>query len=161
MYLQGLEDENLVIEVTKKKFGGNVRKATKSEDIFDHIDFWWISDKGNEYGFDVKGIRKNKRSDSVGDDTINWIELQNVKGNPGWVYGKSKYIAFLTSKSVLYVPRKTLATYIESKIQGKELVDSNPNGCYIPYRRKGRMDTIVKVPTSDLIKIAKHNIPLE
>lgn len=24
----------------------------------EHIDFWWISDNGNEYGFDVKGVKK-------------------------------------------------------------------------------------------------------
>ena len=53
MYLQGLEDESLVMEVTKRKFGGNVRKPTRNEDMKEHIDFWWISDNGNEYGFDA------------------------------------------------------------------------------------------------------------
>lgn len=161
MYLQGLEDESLVMEVTKRKFGGNVRKSTKNEDMKEHIDFWWISDNGNEYGFDVKGVKKNKRTDKVGDDKINWIELINVQGNPGWVYGNAKYIAFLTNESILYVPRKKLTSYIEEKIKGKPLSTVNPSSCYIPYQRYGRMDMIVKVPTSDLKEIAKHEIMLE
>ena len=115
MYLQGLEDESLVMEVTKRKFGGNVRKSTINEDMKEHIDFWWISDNGNEYGFDVKGVKKNKRTDKVGDDKINWIELINVQGNPGWVYGNAKYIAFLTNESVLYVPRKNWLLILKKK----------------------------------------------
>lgn len=160
MYLQGLEDEKLVMEVTKKKFGGDVRKTTRNEDVKEHIDFWWISDDGNEYGFDVKGVKKNNRTDSKGNDTINWIELLNVQGNPGWVYGNAKYIAFLTHTTVLYVPRKKLASYIEEKIKGKKLSLTNPSDCYIPYQRYGRKDMIVKVPTSDLIELAKHKINL-
>lgn len=161
MYLEGLEDENLVMEVTKRKFGGDVRKSTKNEDIREHIDFWWISKDGNEYGFDVKGVKKSKRTDRIADDKINWIELQNVQGKPGWVYGSAKYIAFLTNDSVLYVPRKKLALYIEEKIKGKPLSTVNPSMCYIPYQRFGRQDMIVKVPTSDLREIAKHEIKLE
>lgn len=161
MYLEGLEDEKLVMEVTKRKFGGDVRKATRNEDVREHIDFWWISKDGNEYGFDVKGVRKNKRSDKVSDDKINWIELQNVQGKPGWVYGNAKYIAFLTNESVLYVPRKKLALYVEEKIKGKVLSTVNPSSCYIPYQRYGRLDMIVKVPTSDLREIAKHEIKLD
>lgn len=161
MYLEGLEDEKLVMEVTKRKFGGDVRKATRNEDVREHIDFWWISKDGNEYGFDVKGVRKNKRSDKVSDDKINWIELVNVQGKPGWVYGNAKYIAFLTNESVLYVPRKKLALYIEEKIKGKPLSTVNPSMCYIPYQRFGRQDMIVKVPTNDLREIAKHEIKLE
>lgn len=161
MYLEGLEDEKLVMEVTKRKFGGDVRKATRNEDVREHIDFWWISKDGNEYGFDVKGVRKNKRSDKVSDDKINWIELVNVQGKPGWVYGNAKYIAFLTNESVLYVPRKKLALYVEEKIKGKALSTVNPSSCYIPYQRYGRLDMIVKVPTSDLREIAKHEIKLD
>lgn len=161
MYLEGLEDEKLVMEVTKRKFGGDVRKATRNEDVREHIDFWWISKDGNEYGFDVKGVRKNKRSDKVSDDKINWIELVNVQGKPGWVYGNAKYIAFLTNESVLYVPRKKLALYVEEKIKGKPLSTVNPSSCYIPYQRYGRLDMIVKVPTSDLREIAKHEIKLD
>ena len=28
-----------------------------------HVDFWWVSSEGKRYGFDVKGKKKNKRSD--------------------------------------------------------------------------------------------------
>lgn len=53
----------------------------------------------------------------------------------GGFMGNAKYIAFLTNESVLYVPRKKLASYIEEKIKGKPLSTVNPSSCYIPYQR--------------------------
>jgi hypothetical protein len=153
MYTKGLEDEAFVMEKLVQSLGGVVYKSTKKEDTKDHIDFWWEKD-GEKVGVDVKGIKKNKRSDSEYDDTINWIELLNVKGDVGWIYGKAKYIAFRTNNSIIFIDREMLLLNINSKIKGKDLVTDNPKDCYIPYQRKGRSDMIVKVPTVDLKSIA-------
>lgn len=149
------------MNITQKRFGGRVYHATKTEDTKDHIDFWWESDDGNKkVGFDVKGLRKNKRSDTSFDDSIQWIELVNVQGNKGWVYGKADYITFMTNKFVLYVRRKDLVQYIEDKTVDKSCVYSIPDEYYIPYQRKNRSDMIVKIPTIDLIPLSKHTIKI-
>ena len=159
MYNEGIKDEKLVMEIVNKIFKCKTYVATKWEDVNLHVDFWCESNN-KRYGIDVKGLRKNKRNDKDYDDTINWIELINVQGKNGWVYGKASYIAFLTKKSLLLVSRKKLAKTIEEKINGKDIVHINPNEYYVPYQRNGRLDKIVKVPTADLRNIAKHEIIL-
>lgn len=68
-------------------------RASQKDDMFNHIDlFYTIADK--TYSFDVKSMKKSNRKDSTVDDQIHWIELQNVRGNPGWIYGKADFIAF-------------------------------------------------------------------
>ena len=159
MYDEGVKDELVVMQLTEQHFGGTTSKATKFEDTQRHIDFWWYDANGKGYGIDVKGVKKNNRSDRFADTSIHWVELQNVRGNVGWVYGDAVYIAFIVDKSVLFVPRKKLAAFVENKIAGKSTVGINPRECYIPYQRAGRLDKIVKVPTSDLISLAKHILP--
>lgn len=160
--MKGLDDEEFVMKLTKEKWGGITRKASKEEDIYNHIDFFWkLNDDCDEIGFDVKGLRKNKRSDNNYDDLITWIELINVKGNEGSVYGKAKYLVFITNNSVIYIPRKKIITFVEEKIKGKEIVHECPNECYIPYNRKNRKDLIVKVKIEDLKAFAKQILTFE
>lgn len=77
-YEKGLEDENFVMEATEKTFGGRCYKASKNEDMYDHIDFFWDSPKKGRLSVDVKGMKKSKRSDKFYDDSVHWLELQNV-----------------------------------------------------------------------------------
>lgn len=155
----GLKDEEFVISLTEEKWGGITRKSTPKEDRCDHVDFFWKpNNDGEEIGFDVKGLRKNKRDDSTFDDSITWIELVNVQGKEGSIYGKAKYMVFITEMSVIYVPRLDIIDMVTLKIKGKSLVNHCPNECYVPYNRKGRYDIIVKVKMDDLRKIAKQEL---
>lgn len=160
MYLDGLLDENFVMEAVSNTLGGYVTKSTKKEDMYDHIDFWWNSPKQGKIGIDVKGIRKNSRHDADVDDTINWIEILNVSGNPGWIYGKATYIAFRTKKNILFVKNTKLQTYANEKTKGKPIVNYNPNEFYVPYQRKGRKDIIFKVPTTDIENLSDFTIEI-
>lgn len=158
MLQQGYKDEEKVMKITEEVFKCPTVKATLEEDRKQHVDFWCFS-KGKKYGIDVKGLHKNNRTDKKYDDTIQWVELQNVLGNKGWVYGNTAYIAFLTTKEIIYVPTKRLAKFAEDKIKGKDLTNLCPKDFYIPYQRKNRKDIIVKIPTKDLSSIATHVIP--
>lgn len=161
MYIEGIKSEELIMDLTKKHFGGNVEKSTKEEDIKLHVDFWWISEEGERYGIDVKGKRKEKRSDTNVSSKINWIEIQNVNGKEGWIYGKSSYIVFIVDDYALYVPRKKLVDLVENKVKNKQILKEMPSETYVPYQRKDRKDIIVKIPNDDLIKISKHIIKIE
>jgi hypothetical protein len=160
MYLNGLKDENFVMEAVQHTLGGTCQKSSKNEDVYDHIDFWWDSPKKGRIGVDVKGLKKSKRDDKEYDDSINWLEFKNVQGNIGWLYGKADYIAFKTKASILFVKLDKLRNYAEDKIKGKELVFETPKDFYIPYQRMkyGRKDVMIKVPTSDLLAIADFTI---
>ena len=108
--MEGLADERLIMELTEKVFGGKVEHSMKEEDLFLHVDFWWISDNGKRYGFDVKGKRRNKRSD---------VSKSDVAGNQGWLYGKSVYFVFIIGTKAVYVPKKDLIALIENKVDKK------------------------------------------
>lgn len=160
MYLEGRMDEDFVMKAVTETLGGECVRASREDDMFKHIDFYWQSPKKGVIAIDVKGIKKNKRSDDNKDDSIHWIEMKNVRGNDGWVYGKSDYIAFLTKKQILFVKLDTLRKFAEEKVKDKELVFENPKEFYIPYQRKkyGRLDMTFKCPISDLIELSEFSI---
>jgi hypothetical protein len=154
MYNDGLIDETFVMEAVSHTLGGQCKKSTKEEDMFQHIDFWWESPKKGKIGIDVKGIKKQNRHDKEVDDTIHWIEMQNVRGNKGWLYGDAMYIAFKTLTQIIFVKTSVLREWSENKIAGKSLVYNNPKECYTPYQRWQRKDIVYKIPTKDLIEIS-------
>lgn len=136
-------------------FGGTCEKSTSYEDRVRHIDFWWESPKKGRIGVDVKGRKKDKQSDKKFNDDIHWIEMKNVVGNKGWVYGDAEYIAFRTSNKIVFVKTKILQEYAEKVIEGKECVYGEcPKDFYIPYTRKDRQDVVFKCPVLDLINIS-------
>lgn len=162
-YLNGRLDEDFVRDAITYTLGGKTTRASKKEDVVDHIDFWWDSPKGGKLGIDVKGLNKSKRSDSSFDDTIHWLEIQNVNGKPGWLCGKANYIAFKTFSKIIFVKREKLLNFALDAIKGKEVVYDTPNECYVPYKRKkwGRDDLSLKVTNDDLIKLADFCIDYE
>ena len=52
--------------------------------------------------------KKNKQNDESYNDNIQWIELYNVKGEKGWVYGESEYISFITKNKVIFIKTERL-----------------------------------------------------
>lgn len=160
MLQQGYKDEDKVMKLTENVFKCKTLRATKEEDMFQHVDFWVLANN-KKYGVDVKGLHKNKRSDKNFNDSIQWIEIQNVQGRKGWIYGDAVYIAFVTNNSVIYVPTKKLIAFSEEKVKNKSLNNTMPRECYIPYQRQGRKDIIFKALTDDLRMIANHEILLE
>lgn len=153
MYLNGLQDEDLVMSLISDQLNGICTKATIQEDRRDHIDFHCLLPDGEHLDVDVKGLRKHSRTDSHFDDTIAWVEFKNVKGDVGWLYGKASHIAFVTNTQVIFIKRSLLAAFAEKKMGNKEIVHSLPHDCYVPYQRQGRQDIIMKVLISDLSEI--------
>ena len=161
-YLNGKLDENFVMDAVKETLGGECWRSTRDEDVFKHIDFYWESPKKGVIGIDVKGLNKSSRSDKNFDDTIHWLELQNVRGGDGWLKGEADYIAFRTLKKIIFVKRETCLDFALKKIEGKETVYDTPKECYVPYKRKkfGRDDLSLKALNSDLEEIADFCIDL-
>jgi hypothetical protein len=123
---------------------------TTNEDINEH---WDLSIDGVK--FDVTGLKKVKRSDDNLDPEIHWVELENVHGKLGWLYGKADYIAFETNNSWLIVCRLSLIKLIDDNL--KLMITAEPE-IYKMYRRWGRYDVLTIVPTNDLRKIKTKEI---
>lgn len=127
----------------------NPVRATKNENIFEH---WDVSENGIKY--DVKAMKKFKRGDLNTTDRIHYIELKNVRGDDGWVYGKADYIAFETRAYWVIVSREELA----KSINLMDMERCTSPTVYKLYGRSGRSDLMTLFPTVDLIAISERMI---
>lgn len=124
--------------------------ATKEEDMHEHWDV--MDNMGVKY--DVKGMKKYRRSDDKPTDRLHWIELRNVNGKNGWLYGNAGVIVFETRKWWLLVEREDLVQFIEGIIWGEETTEKPEP--YKLYQREGRQDLLTILPTVDLLSIASQ-----
>lgn len=134
-FKEGADTENKFQELLQSK-GYEVIKSTKKQDIHDHIDFYV-----NGYGIDVKGRRYTQ--------TI-WLEIQNVKGEDGWLKGKAKYIVLdiLDLQEFVFFYREDLLKYVQ---QFEELTDNKKDYLKWYSRKKwNRYDKIIKVKYSHI-----------
>ena len=112
--------------------GHVVTPATRSENMFKHIDFY-IGD----LSLDVKG---NRHLDCI------WLEMTNVRGNKGWLKGEAMYIAFDIAElsSFAIFKREDLLEFVmENVIEYSQ----NKNEFMKFYTRAawGKEDLLVKV----------------
>jgi hypothetical protein len=115
-----------------------VRPIIKPSHIEDMLEHWDVSVK-----FDVKKIRS---TDEFGESTFHWIEIYNVNGEAGWLYGKADYICFETKKYWIIVPLQALKDFVKANCI-KEYREKEP---YYLYKREGRKDKLMLIPTLDL-----------
>lgn len=124
---------------------GKVDFSSKEQDIHEH---WDVS---LTMQIDVKAMKKKHRSDDHTDETIHYVELKNVLGNPGWLYGEAHYFAFETEDYWLLVDKMRLQEFIKEKCAAKEW--SEIPDFYKLTQRKTRQDIITLVKTIDLMFI--------
>lgn len=117
----------------------NCVEASVDEDIVQHIDL------KQTIGIDVKGLKKIQRTDEFPNENFHWIEFKNVKGENGWLYGESDFIAFETDDYFFITPRIALKNFVEEKCKLKEWYVEP--ALYKLYRRDQRPNeamTIIK-----------------
>lgn len=141
--------ENEFVELVKKP-EHKIILPTTEQDINEH---WDVSIDGVK--FDIKALKKVNRSDDDVNPEIHWVEIRNVHGNPGWLYGMADYIAFETDKSWLIVKRETLIELIDDKL--KMVITTEPE-LYKMYSRYDRYDVLTILPTEDLRKIKTKEV---
>jgi hypothetical protein len=139
-------------EKAEKRFAAllpNPVEATTTQNILEH---WDIANGDIKY--DVKAMKKFRRSDDHPTDRIHYIELKNVNGKKGWLYGQADYIAFETRSYWVIVSRQKL----QEMIEGIKMEFSLEPQVYKLYTRKTRSDVMTIVPTIDLISIADRMV---
>lgn len=120
--------------------------ATRKEDMFGKFDL-----KIN-LKVDVKGMKKINRTDQEPNENFHWVELKNVRGNRGWLFGDADYFAFEIKDYFVIVKKEELQELIKTKIKEEE-----GKGVYMQYSRSGRKDLMTLAPTVDLCYIS-HKI---
>lgn len=125
--------------------------ATKEQDMHEH----WDVEDAMAVKYDVKGMKKYRRSDDKPTDRLHWIELRNINGKSGWLYGQADVIAFETRKWWILVEREDLVQFVEGILDGWEVTTLKPMP-YEIYQREGRQDLLTILPTVDLLSIASQ-----
>jgi hypothetical protein len=140
--------------------GWRVEESTPQQDMYDHIDFTieWVGlpelhhkrivGDGAKFTVDVK---------SGGTDKFVWLEIRNVHGHAGWLYGEADFIAFQREKGFLLVDRKKLQRWVEENV-AKEYVTRKQDALMKVYTRQGRKDMITKVQNYHIIGLADGQI---
>lgn len=123
-----------------KSLGYQCIPSNNEDNMKNHIDF--IVNRNGEYiGVDVKGINTAE---------CIWVELRNVHGKPGWLYGGADYIAFDMNdmKGFAVVRRDELAEQV-SHVTKCEFV-SKHEARHKLYTREGRYDVITQMVWNDV-----------
>lgn len=134
-----------------------VNRASKEEDIFEHWDVEVTIEEKN-VKVDVKALKNENRYDPYPNENFHWVEIQNVNGDAGWLYGKSDLIAFETIDYFVLVGTLRLRKFLEKKLNYKQstipqIETVNIKDPYVFYQRKDRNDIVVKVKTVDLMHL--------
>jgi hypothetical protein len=162
--------------------GWEFRPSTKHEDMHEHVDCHVTIMNGStavrSISIDLKGRKFNSRQNEGKIDCLcQYIEFMNVRGDRGWLFGKSEYIAILneTEDQFYLIKRKALITFCEDlfgvKLNGNikeverklfELKDRWVNKSYQShhklYRRYGREDIVTQIDMSDVQSLCKIKI---
>lgn len=147
----GEHAENLFI-VLAVRSGWKVSASSKDENIDDHWDYL-IEKAGEVFKVEVKSQKRIRRGDKTEQTDFTWVELRNVRGKVGWLFGKADLIAFEKESSFLFVKRLDLLAVVNKKVNLVAKVRTPADAVYKIYIREGRKDKITLLPTSDVEEI--------
>ena len=158
---KGREVERRFADMWYATQGGEIWGSDTETDMKEHIDVFWRYDETKRpITFDVKGPKKDARSDEQPNYDIEWIEFQNVNGDKGWVCGNADYIVFECLDDWIIIGRAKLKKLVEDSIVDKSITHDR-NTWFRFYQRLGNrktgkptQDKVVRVPTSFIRKNA-------
>ncbi len=144
----GIDAETAFQEICAQR-GMKFRLATKTENCRRHFDIVLL-ENGTGSKVDIKAMKSPKRG-APPDPNIIYLELRNVDGNDGWLFGQADYIAFQQApKSFWMVPRSELVKVVETMLQLRCCKNATVSG--IPrslYSRKNRQDLLMILSRDD------------
>lgn len=130
--------------------GYEVARASRELDMLRHVDYT-VRKGGIIQTVDVKARKRIYRRDENYNDKLVWIEIRDVNGNPGWLYGFADKIAFETKSGFVLVDRKKLIGLVKA-LTLPMLTDKPQVGKL--YQRLGRKDIITIVEVTSLRSIS-------
>jgi len=149
---RGRAAEDRFVDMAAER-GLSAQPVGRNDNIFRHVDFLLV-EGADDRGFyvDVKARKRISRSDNQPQDEEIWVELKNVRGNPGWLYSEGK-LAFETVSGFVIVSKARLALLVQEKCD-QERVTSAADALYSLYSRQGRDDLLTRVLSQDILEIA-------
>jgi hypothetical protein len=149
----GRRAEELFVTLAQRE-GWTVTPALQEANIHEHWDFEIVKD-GYKRKVEVKAMKREYRSAESLNQNWVWIEFRNVRGEAGWLFGKSNWIAFETETAFVIVDRHDLYQLVRRVVDREATVRLAKEAKYKTYTRAGRPDQIAQVQLSDIQKIQK------
>ena len=134
------------------KLGWKISASAKDQNIEDHWDFL-IEKDDQHFKVEVKAEKRIQRKDNGSQADFTWVELSNVRGKVGWLFGKADLIAFEKEKTFFFVKRLDLLALVNQKVNLVAKVKSAQDALYKIYTREGRKDKLTLLPTRDIESI--------
>jgi len=154
---EGHNAEDLFCEMATKR-GYITEKSTRQDNMHKHIDYS-LEGKDKKVTVDIKARKRTSRRDSKFNDEWVWLEIKNVQGRKGWLYGEADFIVFETEESFVLAPRKSLITLVNSTVRfDLSFVERAYQAKYRIYQRAKRRDQITQVKMEDILKIKNVSI---
>ena len=130
--------------------------ANEKQNMHEH---WDVANGDSGIKYDVKSMKKVNKSDKHPTDLFHWIELKNVNGKDGWLYGKADYFSFETKDYWLLVPRQELQIWMHGL--DLKMGTSTTREIYKLYTRRDKKDLISLIPIADLISLSAKRLKTE
>lgn len=147
----GEKAEGLFILMAVKQ-GWKISASSNEENIDEHWDYL-IEKDDQQFKVEVKSAKRIQRSDGNSQNEFTWVELRNVRGKVGWLFGKADLIAFEREKTFFFVKRLDLLAVVNQKVNLVAKVKSTKDALYKIYTREGRKDKLTLLPTSEIVPI--------
>ncbi len=144
----GEKAEGLFILIAVKH-GWKISASTREQNIDEHWDYL-IEKDDQHFKVEVKAEKRIQRKDDDSQAHFTWVELRNVRGKVGWLFGKADLIAFEKEKTFFFVKRLDLLALVNQKVNLVAKVKSAKDALYKIYTREGRKDKLTLLPTSDI-----------
>lgn len=154
--LMGTQAERSFVELCRRA-NFRLRPATLYENTVMHYDYvvHWLDCPNPRLPFvrvEVKSI-KSRRRGLPPDPRVLFIELKDIHGNPGWLYGKADLIAFQQVDGFLVVPRTLLVKFAESCVRDFRI--AYQSGIHHTlYSRPNRNDLMMVLDIEDIYHLA-------
>lgn len=125
-----------------KRFGHPCKKSPIKSDIYGKWDF------SCELPFkvDVKTSRRFNKEDIDPNDAYVVLEIKNVKGNEGSLYGQAQFFAYEIGNYFYLVSTKALRLWVSIMVDMDDYVSSVREAYKKVYTRNGRDDLMTIIP---------------
>ena len=140
---QGTKAEDIFSSLMSTN-GFEVTKATLQQQ-FKGIDF---TIKGS-FSVDVKAMKRLQRQGELQDEYV-WLEIQNGRGNKGWLYKDADFIAFEREEDFVVIKKCYLHELVDNVCNLEDKVLTPSECLYKSYTRIGRDDILTMVQMTDL-----------
>jgi hypothetical protein len=146
-YEEGVKKEDELIALLNK-LNVETARASRNEDMHEHWDFKMLTKSGEWKKVDAKGIKD-------ANSFMHYLEIKNVSGKEGWLYGLSDYIAFETDRYWIFVETQKLRDFVSKNVKKVYVLSTDDKILlYKLYTRNNRKDVLTKITGYDLCFLA-------